>query len=77
MKIGVKSEHCVVQIEGTTRDATAQIAYTERSTRWTYPSSWYSFERDLGGGASLEAVIRAANARGPGGAPSPPGLEIA
>lgn len=38
-------------------NVTAQIAYSQRSTRWTYPSSWYSFKRELGGGASLEVVM--------------------
>lgn len=38
-------------------NVTAQIAYTQRSTRWKYPSSWYSFKEDLGGGASLEVIM--------------------
>jgi tartrate-resistant acid phosphatase type 5 len=38
-------------------NVTAQIAYTQKSNRWTYPASWYTFSRDLGGGATLQVVM--------------------
>ena len=38
-------------------NVSAQIAYTQKSTRWSYPESWYSFEKDLGGGSSIQVVM--------------------
>jgi len=38
-------------------NVSAQIAYTQKSTRWQYPESWYSFEKDLEGGSSIQIVM--------------------
>ena len=38
-------------------NVTAQIEYTKHSSRWKYPSSWYSFEKDLGDNKTIEIVM--------------------